>query len=101
MGKQKLCAGLIIGAIAGGLLSLLSRESRDYAKLKMGDVKNGSSFYVKRPSEAVRTAKSAFERFNAALSRNTDGAINALEQVEDTLNQFTSSEDEEETINHQ
>lgn len=95
MGKQKLCLGLLIGTIAGGLLSLLDRDARGYAKGKMSSVKSGSSYYVKRPSEAIKNARDAFGRFNTQFTNSADNAINALEQVENTLEQFTNREDRE------
>ncbi|TFJ91354.1 YtxH domain-containing protein [Lentibacillus salicampi] len=100
MGKQKLCLGLLIGTIAGGLLSLLDRDARSYAKGKMSDVKNGSSYYIKRPSEAVKGVKDAFGRFNTQFTNGADNAINALEQVENTLDQFTNKSDREELNNN-
>ncbi|SFB16457.1 hypothetical protein SAMN04488072_108159 [Lentibacillus halodurans] len=95
MGKQKLCLGIFIGAVAGGLLSLFDRDARYYAKGKAAVVKSGSSYYVKRPSEAVKGAKNAFDRFNAQFTKGADNAINALEQVENTLDQFTNKEKKE------
>ncbi|HLS09704.1 YtxH domain-containing protein [Lentibacillus sp.] len=100
MGKQKLCLGLLIGTIAGGLLSLLDRDARSYARGKMAVVKSGSSYYMKRPSEAVKNAKNAFDRFNDTFTRGADNAINALEQVENTLDQFTNKKDGEELNNN-
>ncbi|MFD1360741.1 YtxH domain-containing protein [Lentibacillus salinarum] len=100
MGKQKLCLGLLIGSIAGGLLSLLDREARNYAKGKMAIAKNGSSYYIKRPSEAVKSAKNTFDRFNTSFTKGADNAINALEQVENTLGQFTNKQDREELNNN-
>ncbi|GGK03954.1 hypothetical protein GCM10007063_27870 [Lentibacillus kapialis] len=100
MGKRKLCLGLLIGTIAGGLLSLLDREARTYAKGKMKDVKSGSSYYIKRPSEAVKGAKDVFGRFNTTFTKGADNAINALEQMEGTLEQFTKKDDREELNNN-
>ncbi|HLR61444.1 MAG TPA: YtxH domain-containing protein [Lentibacillus sp.] len=100
MGKRKLCLGLLIGTIAGGILSLLDRDARNYAKSKMTDVKSGSSYYMKRPSEAVKGAKDAFDRFNTTFTKGADNAINALEQVEGTLEQFTNKSDGEELNNN-
>ncbi|RYG73273.1 YtxH domain-containing protein [Lentibacillus lipolyticus] len=92
MGKRKLCLGLIIGSLAGGLLSLLDRDARDYAKGKMADVKNDSSYYMTHPSAAVQRAKDSFNQLNAQFTAGADNAINALEQVENTLEQFTGGE---------
>lgn len=100
MGKRKLCLGLLVGTIAGGLLSLLDRDARRYAKGKMADVKSCSSYYMKRPSEAVKGAKNTFNRFNAQFTSGADNAINALEQAENTLEQFTTKKDGEELNNN-
>lgn len=100
MGKRKLCFGLIIGTIAGGLLSLIDRDARGYATAKMSAFKKDSSYYIKRPSEAVKNAKNTFDRFNTAFTRGADNAINALEQVETSLEKFTNKNDGEELNNN-
>ncbi|TMN22829.1 YtxH domain-containing protein [Lentibacillus cibarius] len=94
MGKRKLCLGIVVGSIVGGLLSLLDREARSYAKGKWSDVKSGSSYYVKRPSEAVQAVKDVCNQFNEQVTTGADNAMNALEQVEHTLSQFTGNEPE-------
>lgn len=93
MGKRNLLIGIITGAVIGGAVSLFNRETRDYVKTKCGEVKANSSYYVKNPSEAVYKARETVETFNRALSSGADNAINALEQVGDTLEKFTKSPD--------
>ncbi|ALX48975.1 hypothetical protein [Lentibacillus amyloliquefaciens] len=100
MGKQKLCLGLLIGTITGGLLSLIDRDVRNYATEQMTTLKSGSSYYVKRPSEAVKNAKDAFDRLNTTFTKNTDSAITAIEQVESSLERFTNKSDREELNNN-
>lgn len=92
MGKRNLLLGVFIGAILGGLVSLFDNESRQYTKRKMSYAKNRSSYYVKHPSDAIRTAKNTFDQFNKEFSSGAESAINALEQVEDTLDKFTKKD---------
>ncbi|WP_164670036.1 YtxH domain-containing protein [Virgibacillus doumboii] len=89
MGKRNLFFGVILGAVAGGLISLFSSDARYYTKGKMKNVRKQSNYYVQHPSEAVRNVRDAFNKFNRDFSSGAESAINALEQVEDTLDKFT------------
>ncbi|WP_106494600.1 hypothetical protein [Lentibacillus sp. Marseille-P4043] len=93
MGKQKLCLGVLLGAMAGGLAAMYDQETRYYTKNKLSAVKSSANYAVKHPSEAIRNVKDACNQFNASLNHNADNAINALEQVEDTMNKVTKKEE--------
>lgn len=93
MGKQKLCLGVIAGAIAGGLVALYDRETRFYTKGKLQHVKTTTNYYLKHPSEAIRNAKDTCNQFNESFAHNADNAINALEQVEDTIGKISKKEE--------
>ncbi|WP_077324543.1 YtxH domain-containing protein [Virgibacillus siamensis] len=88
MGKQKLFLGVFAGAVAGGLVSLINRDTRDYTKQKMSDVKERSGYYVKNPSDAVQTARTKFDSFNKKFANGTESALKALDQVENTLDKY-------------
>lgn len=85
MGKKKLYTGVIIGALVGGLAALLDKETRSYTKEKLADVKEQSSYCLKNPSEAVKNLQDSFDQFNQKFMYQTDNAVKAIEQVEDTL----------------
>ncbi|WP_099157616.1 YtxH domain-containing protein [Virgibacillus ndiopensis] len=93
MGKNKLCLGMLIGAIVGGVTALCDRETRNYTKYKMSGVKRQANYYLKHPSEAVRNAQTACNQFNESFNSGANNAINALEQVEDTMNKITKKKD--------
>ncbi|MGY0692552.1 YtxH domain-containing protein [Virgibacillus sp. FSP13] len=93
MGRQKLCLGVLLGAMAGGLAALYDQETRYYTKNKLSSVKSTANYYVKHPSEAIRNAKDACNQLNASFNHNADNAINALEQVEETVNKISKKEE--------
>jgi gas vesicle protein len=95
MGKRNLLIGVITGAVVGGAVSLFNRETRDYVKTKCDEAKTSSSYYVKNPSEAIQKAKVKVDSFNRTFSSGADNALNALEQVGDTLEQFTKPSDKQ------
>ncbi|WP_100012460.1 hypothetical protein [Lentibacillus sediminis] len=90
MGKRKLLLGMTAGAAVGGILMLLDRETRMYTKTKWNDTKSGSAYVVKNPSEVVRKAILALGKLNENFPSGAANVINALEQVENQLDRFTS-----------
>ncbi|MGP4108187.1 YtxH domain-containing protein [Virgibacillus sp. L01] len=92
MGKRNVLFGVLMGAIVGGLVSLFNNDARNYTKLKMNYAKNRSGYYMKHPSEAVRSARDSFDKFNKEFSSGAENAINALEQVENTLDKFANKD---------
>lgn len=94
MGKRKLWTGVISGAVIGGLISLSDRETRNYTKRKLTDVQTKTSYFLKNPSEAVQNARIKFLDFNDKFVSNAENAVNALEQVEKTLDKVVSKNDE-------
>lgn len=85
MGKRKLLIGMASGAVAGALVALFDRETRNYTKSKLSGVKSGTSYVIKNPSEAVHQLQDKFEMVSEKFKSGTDSAINALDQVQETL----------------
>src|SRR5699024_5771445 len=92
MGKRKLYTGIAIGAAVGGLIALLDRDARSYAKQKFHDAKDATMYYAKHPSEGVQNIKDKYGQFNTTFTSGADNAINALEQVEETIEKFSKKE---------
>lgn len=95
MGKRNLFAGVLIGAIVGGLATLFNKETRAYTKGKFVTYKEKTNQFVKHPSEAIRDTRTAFSQLNERFSYNAENVMNALEQVENTLEKVTGKKDEE------
>src|SRR5699024_2521246 len=92
MGKRKLYTGIAIGAAVGGLIALLDRDARSYAKQKFHDAKDATMHYAKHPSEAVQKIKDKYEQFNTTCTSGADNAINTREQIEETTEKFSKKE---------
>lgn len=88
MGKRRLCAGLMLGAAVGALITLLNDETRDYVKHSAGKVYDNANYYLNNPSVGVSKVKHSVVSLNEAISNNTDSAMNALNQIENSLNKF-------------
>lgn len=95
MGKRVLCMGVLLGAIVGGLATLLNGEARAYTKGKVASCKVKTGDFIKHPSEAVRNTRVAFDQLNARFTDNAANVINALEQVENTLDKVSKKEQPE------
>lgn len=89
MGRRRLLQGIISGAIVGGLISLLDRDARDYAKKKLKDTRRVTTNVIKNPTETVQSLTDKVEKLNTKISTESDNVINALEQVKGTLEKIT------------
>ena len=85
MGKKTLFSSMAIGAIVGGAVSLFNKETRDYVKDKSNQAKDQASYYAKHPNEAIENLKSTVIDVTEKIEDNKSGALNALDQVENTV----------------
>ncbi len=85
MGKRKLLISMATGAIVGGLISLFDKETRNYTKGKLSSVKSTASYAIKNPSEAVHQLQDTFDAMSEKFTTGTESAINAFDQVQQTL----------------
>ena len=92
MGKRILCTGIIIGAVIGGLTALIDRDARGYVKEKSSVLRLKTSYYVRNPSVAVHNMRSSVDQLNKSLTSGAEGTINALEQLEKTLEKISTKD---------
>lgn len=88
MGKKKLCTHIIIGAVVGGLIALTNKEVRQYTKTKLDVAQEKTSALMQNPSETIKTTRLKFEKFSESFSDGAANTINALDQIEQTLEKF-------------
>lgn len=98
MGKRKLCTGIILGAIVGGLTALTDIEARSYAKGKLSFYTSQTKDCLKNPSEAVRKVRISFDQFNEKFVSGAESTSNALAQVENTLAKVVKKKNPEQNI---
>lgn len=88
MGRNKLFRGIIIGAVVGGIVALFDKDARDYAKRKAVDTSTTTKYFLKNPSEAIHNVRVTVDQFNQDFVKGVENTVNALEQVENTLDSF-------------
>ncbi|HZW67687.1 MAG TPA: hypothetical protein VFF20_03655 [Pseudogracilibacillus sp.] len=87
-GKRIFWLSVVSGAVIGGITSLFNKEARSYSKDLVKETGETISHYAKNPDVTVQMAKDAVVSANQLVSKNTTSAMNAIEQVEDTVHKF-------------
>lgn len=87
-GKRTFWLSVVAGACAGGLLSLLNKDARNYSKSVAQKTGETITHYTKNPDETVKKAKQGVQTVNDFIAQNSTSALNALKQVETTVNKF-------------
>src|SRR5699024_3182660 len=85
MGKKTLLSSIAVGAVGGGLVSLFNKETRDYVVDKGSQAKDQAHYYINHPDEAVENLRSTIINLTDRIDDNRTGALNAVEQVENTV----------------
>ncbi|HLQ95604.1 MAG TPA: YtxH domain-containing protein [Pseudogracilibacillus sp.] len=88
MGKSKLITGIAVGAAVGGLVSLLSKDTREHVKEVSGKVLDKASYITSNPDVAVNKARQLVNSANHFVTDNTESALSALDQVDNTVQKF-------------
>lgn len=93
MGKRKLCTGIVIGSIVGGLVTLTDPIVRKYTKRKLHTTASQLKFKLKYPTESVRNMRMCTIKFNKDVVNGLHDTINSLEQIEKTLEKVIPQKD--------
>lgn len=93
MGKRKLCMGITVGAIIGGLTALTNSGVRSFTAHKINKIKSDIGICLKDPTQSVKDLKACAKRLNTDVTNGLEGTINALEQVEKTLEKVIPKKD--------
>lgn len=98
MAKKTLYKGIIFGAMIGGLSTLCKKDVRDYAKTKLVSTKDKTCFYMKNPSKAIRDVRMTIDQLNENLTEGAESTLNALEQIENTLDSVIKDKQDQKLI---
>ena len=90
MGKRKLIVGVVAGAVLGALTMQFDKDARAYTKVSLNKLKESSSDMVHNPTETVQNLRAAFDKLNQNLATGAESTVNALEQVETTLDKLVN-----------
>lgn len=88
MGKRKLWTGIIIGASIGGIASLFCKDTRNYVKESSEKVSDCAAGFVNNPVDGIQKVKQSVATVQQLVSTNADSAVQAIDQVENTLQKF-------------
>lgn len=88
MGQRKLIVGVVAGALLGALAMQLDKDARNYTKNSLRKVKNCSSEWLQNPAESVQKLRMNVDRLNRNITVGAENTLNALEQVETTLDRL-------------
>lgn len=89
MGKRRLLTSIISGAVIGGVISLFNSDTRRYAKVKLCSTRDAVSQIINNPTDSIKSVKQTIECINNRVSTESNNALNALDQIEDTLEKVT------------
>src|SRR5699024_5743007 len=85
MCKKTLLSSIAVGAVVGRLVSLFNKETRDYVVDKGSQAKDKDNYYINHQNETVENLKSTVINVTSMIEYNKTGALNALDQVENTV----------------
>jgi gas vesicle protein len=89
MAKKRLITSMVIGAAVGGIAALFDWDTRNYTKHKLSVMRDKSSDFFHNPTQGIRNARIAVEEFSEGFTYQAQNAVNALEQVENSLGKLT------------
>ncbi|MBA2176444.1 YtxH domain-containing protein [Halobacillus locisalis] len=86
MGQHKLWKGVMYGAIVGGALMLLDKETRSYVGDKSRSAGTKCKGYIQHPSEAIHSLRMNYEYMSKQLNKGVEELLELLSKAEDMLN---------------
>jgi gas vesicle protein len=83
MGKSKLLQGMLLGAIAGGALSLFDKETRRAVLETSRKTAGSAAYYIKNPSKAAESIKQTASSIRTTIEHVTEDVTFITEKVEE------------------
>lgn len=83
MGKSLFWKGVFIGAIAGGALSLIDKNTRESVFSSCKKTTDNVSYYVKNPREAVNQVKEVTNKIKSTIEQVSEDVSFITDRVEE------------------
>jgi methyl-accepting chemotaxis protein len=83
MGKTKLLQGMLLGALAGGALSLFDKETRRTVLETSRKTAGSAAYYIKNPSKAAESVKQTASSIRTTIEQVTEDVTFITEKVEE------------------
>src|SRR5699024_2223061 len=78
--------GAVLGEIEGVLISLIIKDTRNYVSEQISLGKDQMGYIVQNPTQSIRNIQSTIIETAESAASSLDGALNAVDQVESTIN---------------
>ncbi|MCM3667204.1 YtxH domain-containing protein [Mesobacillus subterraneus] len=81
--SKKFWMGMVLGALAGGAVSLLDKATRQSVKEDFSKVSNGVAYVVKNPENFIEDIKDAANKVRSTVEQVTEDVAFITEKVEE------------------
>ncbi|MDC3418170.1 hypothetical protein [Aquibacillus salsiterrae] len=85
MKNKKVVKSMLIGAVVGGIVAMIDRQTRTELIDNVKASYSGTKYYIEHPSTAVRRFRQGYDDFANYLSVGVNSTIKMLTQIEETL----------------
>lgn len=86
MGQHKLWKGVFIGAVVGGAIMLIDRDTRKYVGEKSQTTGSACKNYMKHPSEAIHNLRVNYEYLSNRINKGVEDLLEILNKAEEMVN---------------
>jgi len=83
MSSRRFWMGMVLGALAGGAVSLLEKSTRDAVKEDFSKVSSGVAYAVKNPTELFEEIKDVANKVRSTVEQVTEDVAFITEKVEE------------------
>ncbi len=83
MSTKKFWMGMVIGAIAGGVVSLVDKQTRTAVKEDLGKAASGAAYIAKHPNEFIDQVKEKVNHAQSAFRQISEDVAFITEKVEE------------------
>ncbi|WP_079708793.1 YtxH domain-containing protein [Paraliobacillus ryukyuensis] len=93
MGKNLLVKGMILGALAGGALTLFDHDTRKEVKYKVKKINSRTTYYFRHPSDFVAEVRNQYQAASTMMTRQLNTASKFLADMEVLIEQSTKADE--------
>lgn len=88
MKKYKISRNIALGALVGFAISLMDRHARKTVRTNLQCFTGNVKDCLKQPVQSIEKTKATVETWKRQFDQQSDQLLNAVEQVENTLEKF-------------
>lgn len=94
MEEHKFWKGVVIGAVIGGAVTLLDKDTRNYVWGSTKQAGRSAKSYSSNPSEAIRQLRLQYNQLTNRLADGAKDILEVLNKVEELLDKVSEWEKE-------